>query len=171
MARRHMRATRGIKNNVWTVVLQNELVLAASAQHESPIVTEADWSDGGERATCLTMRGYLSVAGSTQTAVAQTEGGILWYIGVVDRDIPAGSAPAPQTAATYVQNQIFTTGGHIFPAVAIEVTRDTYDVEIDVKTKRTIQAGQDITLVLANRTSDEVKLTLVIRALLRKGGN
>ena len=37
--RRRMRASRGVKNNIWTVILQNEQVIAASAQLELPIVT------------------------------------------------------------------------------------------------------------------------------------
>ncbi len=171
MARRNFTraAKRGPKNNVWTVVLLQETALAASGQQQSNIVQQSDWSvNGGERATILTIRGYISVSAQNATTPL-LEGGVLWYIGLNDNDIVTPAAP--ETAATYVNEQILTTGGHIFPEVAGGFTRESMDWEINVKTKRTIQSGTNVVMVMANRTSDEIKTTAVLRCLLRKGGN
>ena len=170
--RRFTRGTRTVKNNVWTAVLAQELPMAASTQLELNVAQPSDWAFGvGQRATLLTVRGYLSICGSNDDTV-KVEGAVLWYIAPVDADIP--TAQAPQTVGTYVEEDILSTGGHIFenynPAVS-SPGRATRNWDINVKTMRKLPPDMTVRFVLANRTSGEVKVTAVMRALLRKGGN
>ncbi len=169
--RRNSHASRAVKNNVWTVGFLQEQVLAASAQVEVDIAQSADWAFApGQRATLLTIRGYLSVTASTDITVEHPDGAILWYIAPIDADV---TVPAPpELAGTYIFEDILMTGGHIFGhAMSGGPVRNTYDADINVKTKRTFVSDTDIKFVLANRTSNVIKITCVMRALLRKGGN
>jgi len=174
MARRRFghRGARTLKNNVWTSVVGNEILVSSLGASELDIVTEADWAGGspGQRATLLTIRGWLSICGQVDTATKVT-GSVFWYIGLMDQDIAVGKGA--QTADTYVDEDILTTGGHQFEAIPGTGTgsRNTFDVEINVKTKRTFNANTDVRFVLANRTGDGIEYTAVLRALLRKGGN
>ena len=168
--RRTMRASRGVKDNVWTVVLLDDVSLAASGQSDSAITTESDWSSGGERATMLTVRGWLSINGDNE-AGAKLEGSVFAYIGLVDQNIAA--AAGPTSASTYVDEVILTTmGGQFVNTGAGDLqTREPLSWDINVKTKRTFQSGTDIRLVISNQTGKAVKISGVLRALLRKGGN
>jgi len=176
MARGQRRAFRrtGPKNNQWSVVLLQEVLLAASGQTESIIVGDTDWTfPGGETATILTVRGYLSVCAQNDL-LSKQEGAVLWYIGTQDKDISL--AAAPEVADTYLEERILTTGGHIFPeveaaAAGVQVVRPTRDWDINVKTMAKIRSGTDLRFVIANRTANDIRITGVFRALLRKGGN
>jgi len=175
MARRRGSSARGsrtVKNNVWTTVIAQELVVAASAQLELNIAQPSDWAFGvGQRATLLTVRGYISICAALSD-LAAVEGAVLWYIAPVDADI--STAQAPQLAPTYIEEDILTTGGHIFenfnPNNA-SPGRMTKDWDVNIKTMRKLPPDTTVRFVLANRTSDDIKITSVMRALLRKGGN
>ena len=173
MARRRRnfsgRASAGVKNQVWSSALLDESVLATLGQLEVNLVQASDWtSTGGERGTVLTIRGWLSVSADNDET-AKAEGSVFWYIGVVSG--PPGGAPPPGLPLSYVDPNILTTGGHLFGSVALNVHRNSMTWDINVKTKRTIRAAQDIRLVLFNASPDTLNISLVTRSLVRKGGN
>ena len=160
----------GVKNQIWTVILLNEVVLADGGQQHSNIVQQSDWSStGGERATVLTIRGWLSVSFTNDVSVASNEGSVFWYIGVIGDGIVTPLSPL--AANTYIRPSILTTAGHLAEAVPIGGRANSKSWDINVKTMRTIKASETIALVLSNESDRTINTSGVIRALVRKGGN
>ena len=179
MARRRNKSSRGVrhgpKNNVWTSVVQNEVLVATGNSTVTSIVTAADWSNEplGERATILTARGWLSICGQNDV-LTKSEGQVFWYIGIIDALVATGAIPPADLAATYTQTSILASGGHVFESVSAVIpftTRNTKGWEINLKTMRTIRSGEDLILVVTNGTGDDIRVGSMVRALLRKGGN
>ena len=170
---RTRRSGSRMKNNIWTTVLLDEVLIGTGIQNVSDIVQGFDWSPtGGEHATILTVRGWLSFCGQNDTGI-KSEGQIFWYISTIDAAVTLANTPQADAAPTYVQANILATGGHIFESIAGGTgdSRPTHDVEINVKTMRKIRAGQNLILVVKNATGDNLRVGGVLRALLRKGGN
>jgi len=165
---RLQRSAKTLKNNVWAIAFLDEQTVSSGSRIGVPMVVDGDWALGGQRATLLTVRGWLSVNGSPQLT-AMLEGTIAWYIGLVDEDITV--FPSLILPSTYVDEVILTTGGHSFEQVAANVRRPTKDWDINVKTKRTFNTGTNVMLVLLNSTADDITISLLTRTLLRKGGN
>ena len=169
-------SSRGPKNNVWTAIILNEVLLAAGANSVSSIVTSADWSNEpfGERATVLTIRGWLSVTAQADT-LTKSEGQIFWYIGKVDGALPIVDIPVADSVVTYTQTNILDTGGFVASSVLGGVgglaAQRSHSWEVNVKTMRKIRSGEDINLMVTNGTGDDIRVGGVLRALLRKGGN
>ncbi len=175
MTRRHRFSGRArgstLKNQVWASALSSEVALGTLGQFELNMVQADDWSGTeGERGTLMTARGWLSVSADNDSTIAKDEGGIFWYIGVVSDEVPAGSAPNPGLPQTYVSPSILTTGGFLWGATAIGVHRNSQQWDINLKTKRTIRADQQIRFVLFNATTDTINLSIVTRSLMRKSG-
>ena len=164
MGRRYTTAgrafSRGPKNNIWSVVTQQDTALAADTNDELNIVDGADWtgSAGAESATLLRIRGYLGVAPD-----AATDGAFQWYIARFDND---AASPSPTLPATYVDEDILATGGYQFEASAGNAKM----WEIDVKAMRRIGVGDEVRLVMRS-ISTATRNTVVARGLVRKGGN
>jgi len=160
------RSSSKLKNQIWTVVLHDETVLAAAALLTANIVQSSDWTSvDGERATVMTIRGYISIAAQVGVA-AQDEGSVMGYI-AVQADSAAITAP-PDFAATYVNTQMLDTFGHLYGATAADGFRPTFDHDVNVKTKRTIGARDNIICAIKNNTTNNMDITMVIRALVRK---
>jgi len=161
-----------VKNNIWSVLLENEILIAAGATFVSPIVTQIDWAPlGAERATILTVRGWMSICANNDDS-AKSEGQVFWYIGLVSGlETPL----LADSGTTYAATNILDTGGHIFENVAATTSigqmRPTKDWDINIKTMRTIMARQDLVVVVTNGTGDDIRFGGLFRALLRKGGN
>ena len=175
MARRRPRRfarAGGPKNNVWTTVLQDEISIGAAGILNSNIVQGTDWeraSGATESATCMSIRGHLTVQSRIIAGTANGPGAYFAYIGVFDED---ETPPDASLSSTYADEIIMWTGGHMFGAAG-----DTFDesqvfhVEFDVKVQRTITNGKKIVLSQSNGLTTGIQCAGVQRALLRLGGN
>ena len=165
-----IRASRGPKNNVWTVV-QAEAQVQTNTTVEAVIVAPTDWSGvaglGLERATLLRVRGWLSAAPAVEDV---STGGIFFVIYVVDED---AALVNPLDVSTYVNEDVLWTGGAQFAgqgALAIE-TRPSVEWEVDIKAMRKLTSGQEVRLAAQVITGLNVRWSGTLRGLVRKGGN
>jgi len=156
----------GVKNQIWSVLLVDQLSVAAGSSFSANIVQASDWAAlTGQRATMMAMRGYVSISGNNSGA-AKAEGALFGYIGVLSE--AAAATPPAEIAATYTEPTILTTFGHAWEDVALGVTRNSYDVPVNLKTKRTINTSDNLVLVMANESLNTIEITSVIRTLMRK---
>ena len=140
--------------------------IAAAGTLGLNIVEASDWAFvDGQRATLMTIRGYLSISLSN-SLTASAEGSLLGYIATLDE--AAAITPPPDLAASYVSTTILDTFGAAIHEVAANVPRQTYMHDINVKTKRIIAARQNVVLVIKNNSVNTVEVTGVMRALIRK---
>ncbi len=176
MARRRSssRARRsGSKNQVWTVVTGDSLVLATGVTTAiGQIVIDEDWvrtTVSSERATVLRVRGWLAIASRVTTGNVD-EGSVAGYLTLADEAKTSfGSA---LTAASYGEADILWTGGTIFPAQPVDgAVVPQYHTLVDVKAMRKIRSGQRLLLVLTNNMTAGVDVSFVLRALVRLGGS
>ena len=160
------RAHRGVKNQIWTTLMLDATSIAAAGTMDLNIVEAADWAFvDGQRATVMTIRGYLSFSFSNSVA-ALAEGSLLGLIAVVDNG--AALPPPPDVAASYVAMNILDTFGFAIEEVAANVARGERQHEVNVRTKRIISARDDVRLVIKNNGVNTVEVTGVCRALMRK---
>ncbi len=163
---RRFRAHKGVKNQIWTVLLLDSSSIAAATILDLSIVEASDWAFvDGQRATVMAIRGYISVSFSNSVA-ASAEGNVMGLIAVVDD--AAAAPPLPDFAASYVDSHILDTFGWAIPEVAANVHRGERQHLVNVKTKRIIRARDDVRLVIKNNSVNTVEVTSVIRALVRK---
>ncbi len=156
----------GVKNQIWVSVLLDEVPIASAATLSALIVTAVDWSFvDGQRATIMTIRGWLSFCGSVGLA-AQDEGTMFGLIAVQSDE--AAIAPPADIADTYITSDILDTFGHLFPAVDVSVRRPSFHHPVNVKTKRTILSHDNIILSIKNNTGNIMDVSGVLRALVRK---
>ncbi len=169
--RRAFRASgsRGPKNNVWAVVLADEVPVASLASVSFNIVQDSDWQGGTgqERGTILRIRGWLSVNNKTTTGV-RPDGAWFAYVTVQDEDAAVASPIDPQS---YIDEDILWTGGGQFTATDTNATGHVTEINIDIKTMRKIRVGQQCRLAVFNASGGTMNVSHVLRALLRKGGN
>jgi len=172
MPRRNHRsraAHRGPKNQVWTSVINVEQALAAGVQQDANIVQSSDWTAvDGEKATLLTVRGYITISGVNDATIIHPEGSVQLYIAKIGAAFTP--APAVNLAATYVQQDILWTGGFQWNGTAIGVADGVYHQEINIKVKRKITVADTIRLVIGNNRSETVDITYVLRGLVLKSG-
>ncbi len=124
------------------------------------ISAHVDWSGaaGNDRATLLRTRGWFSVVND-----AAADGAFHWYIAMQDADLVP---PAPTLAATYDEEDILATGGYQFEASTIK----PFLYQIDVKAMRRMSRDDNIVFV-SRATGAAVRISFVMRALVRRGGN
>ena len=162
----HARSKPGVKNQIWTTLMLDAVSIAAAGTLDLNIVEAADWAFvDGQRATLMTIRGYLSFSFSN-SLVASAEGSLLGLIAHVDAGVAL--PPPPDIAATYVATNILDTFGYAIPEVAANVVRQVKNHEVNVKTKRIFSAREQIRLVIKNNGVNTVEVTGVCRALIRK---
>ncbi len=159
-------ASRGPKNNVWTVILFDELTVDDTPAVEGVIVAVTDWSGatGNEKATLLRIRGYLTVA---LLGAASTNKPVFMAIYISDKDTGVLS---PTGVAAYTDEDILWTGGVSLPAV-ISGEGHTQHIEIDVKSMRRINSSQEVRITMQGAAAGTVSVSGVLRGLVRKGGN
>jgi len=171
MARRRSRAAkRGPKNQVWTTIVNSSVtVLAGATKTGTDIVTSADWINigGAERGTVLRVRGWFSAALLVPT-VQFVGGGAFAYVGVYDEDELSKDA---SLASTYAEEDIMGTWGHEYAASEVDDSIREWNEVVDIKAMRKIQTGQDLRFVATNNTALIMQISLVLRALVRRGGN
>jgi len=172
MARRSRRGGRAVsrnKNQVWSTVLQDAANITTGTTLSSNIVEPSDWSvvAGAERATILRVRGWMSITHKELTGAA-AGGPVFCYMAIYDEDESSLNASIPNV---YADEDIMGTWGHQFPFVDAANGANSFDSIIDVKAMRKVTNGMDCRMVISNNTSATIQATLVIRALIRKGGN
>ncbi len=166
---RSARGKGGPKNNVWTAVLADQVVIAASGLSSFNIVQDSDWTSitGAERCTLLRTRGWLSFHNKTTTGV-RVEGAVFLVIQLTDEN--AGSSD-PSVVSSYSDEDTLWTGGGVQTVTDTNATGHVTDLLVDVKAMRKVRKGQDLRLIVANTGAATVEISFVLRALLRKGGN
>ena len=158
--------SKGVKNQIWSVLLVDQLSVATTSSFSANIVQASDWAAiTGQRATMMAMRGYISISGNNSGS-AKIEGALFGYIGTLSE--AAGTTPPAEVAGTYTEPTILDTFGHAWEDVAVGVTRNTFDHPVNVKTKRTIDTSTNIVLAMANESGNTIEITCVIRTLMRK---
>ena len=160
---------RGAKNQSWTTVLADDVTVADAASQAFNLVQDSDWvtASAAERGTILRIRGWLSVLNKTAEA-ARPAGSWFGYIHLLDED---ALSPSGAVSATYRDEDIFWTGGGSFPAVPATANSVVSERIIDVKTMRKIRSGQELRLILTNSTGGTMQTAMVLRTLVRRGGN
>ncbi len=174
MARRRFNraVSRRNKNQVWTVSIVDDTTVAAAATAVlASIVAESDWETStasAEKATCLRIRGWLSMRQGT-VAGAGSSGGVFLYIVKQDDD---AVFPAASSASTYAEEDILWLGGWSVGTLGDTTARTlVQDMIIDVKAMRRIRTGQNIALVASNTSGGDIVFEGVLRGLVRMGGS
>jgi len=161
--------SRGPKNNVWSVVLAQNVALSDTII-EAVIVNPAEWQGSAnsfQRATLLRIRGWLSYCSDAEDASA---GAFFACIYVVDEN---ENALSPLTAATYTDDDVLWTGGVQSGSLgtgAVE-TRIPYVWDVDVKAMRKLDSSREVRLSVVCTTGLDGRFSCGLRALVRKGGN
>ena len=171
MSRRRFRSavSRGPKNNIWSVVLLDEVVVGTAAV-EGDIVNAAELQGAGtgfQRYTLLRIRGWLSVSKPVASVVAQN----LFMI-IYTTDANAGTVDA-LNATTYAVEDILWTGGVGYPANgvgAVEAQPPT-QIHVDVKAMRKIDTSRDVRFAFEGSAVGTMTVSGLLRGLVRKGGN
>ncbi len=170
MARRSRRGfSRGPKNNIWTVVQIEDLVISLTP-FEANIVQPSEIQGAAtsfQRFTLLRIRGWLSAAPNVVNVAA---GSFVWAIYVTDED---AVVRGPLDTILYTDDDVLATGGVQFGisgAGAVERNvGKTWD--IDVKAMRKIDSGKEVRLTVESSVGNLTMISGVIRGLVRKGGN
>jgi len=161
-------ARRGPKDQLWTILVIDGLVVDDSPAVSRDIVEGADWAVGGgfEHGTILRVRGWLTL--QPPAAVPST---MFMTIGPQDQVLTAGNAN-PTLEATYLDEDILWTYG---VSVAATVANDLYipPIIVDIKAMRKITTGVDLRLTMVTNGPVGAGWTIngVLRALVRRGGN
>jgi len=163
MARRRSRGrSSGAKgaNYVWTAVLPGFGLITAG--DESLIVAKTDWSNivGFERATIMTVRGWLSFT-SGGTAAADYK----WAIVLVDEDVPIQSS---LLADFYTDEDILWTGGGRKALTDAGDNSWQINHDVNVKAKRKMTSGQELRIIFDVTATSSIHVVGVLRALLKK---
>ena len=167
--RRTRRSSSKLKNNMWSVVLLNDVLVPVSPGVEALICEPDEWqaaSTGFEHATLLRIRGWLSF-----TRISATPGTfhtVFIIIYKVDQDQGVVDA---SVGLNYTNEDVLWTGGLNWPSVSTVVGPEgttPVTMDIDVKAMRRIDSGTDIRISLVSTVNNVTRASGVIRALIRK---
>jgi len=166
------RRPKGPKNNVWTVVVQDEVSIGGGGALNSSIVQGSDWerqSGSSERSTLMSIRGWFAIQSRLIAGTANSAGSLHAYIGVFDED---ETSPGADLASTYGDEDILWIGGFSFGAAGVGFDfAQHFNAVLDVKAQRKIRNGQKVVLSFQSGLTTSVQVSGVQRALLRIGGN
>ena len=175
MGRRTVRGAskRGPKNNIWTVVLGDQISLSPQALNSARVIQDTDWvrQSGGEKATLLRVRGWWFLSAPTSDIVT-VRGAVHAYMAFVDEDV--GTDALPNSADAYVAEDILWTGGMALPVHPVgSAPFFSGRMDIDVKAMRRFRAGQQLRFVVMNSsiTTPILEMSFLLRGLIRLGGN
>jgi len=159
--------SRGPKNNVWTAVVFDDVVISTTVI-ETAIVAPGDWQPssgvGFEHATLLRIRGWLSLARNDNEDVF---GATFLMIYVTDADDPTND---PSLAATYSTEDVIWSSGIAYSAkgaASVEAGPTTV-IDVDVKAMRKINSAQQVRIALVSSSASFVIVSGVLRGLVRK---
>ncbi len=156
--RRTSKHTSGGKNYVWTVV---RIGRALSTTVSSDIlVADADWNSNASqnKATILAVRGYLNFR-----SIGTSDADCKYYIGTQDEDLTV--LASPDTAGTYVDEDIMYTNGIGKGAGAVEAVQLYLDV-FNIKAKRKLRTGMELRLIARASANSQIQVAGIIRTLL-----
>ncbi len=152
---------------IWTAVLFDEVSVSNTTQG-LPIVLSADFSSttSQQQATLVAIRGWFSLASQNTTAPESV------FMGIVKKDedeSSTGISMDPGIIDFYVREDILWTGGWLNPAFQTAVgERPFYHEILNVKAKRKLRGGQDISLqVVSQGGTNAVDISGVLRGLLK----
>ena len=174
MARRSGRVTRGSrrgpKNQIWTAILADDVSILTGTTSLFAITQDSDWTrgQGQERATILRVRGWMSI--SARLGAGITGDGAVGALVQLESDL-AVAPPNALLIASYVDTDILWTAGHQFPHAEGDMSLAAWDRDVDIKAMRKIRAGQRLSMVVTSNLTNTVSISLVLRALVRVGGN
>ncbi len=172
MGRRRNFPVRRQKDQIWVPFVLAETTVAANGNLKNTLVDGADWADnatGLERATMLTMRGYI--AGSPDTATTSDLVTPLAYICLVHEDALA-SLPVPSDILAYVEDILWTGGGPMYRNVLNTTTVNRqlpgFMWEVNIQSRRRITDQQDLVLVVQALGAISVTFMATLRTLIRR---
>ncbi len=164
--RRGASASRGPKNQVWTVIVLDELVVSSTTQ-DALIVDSTDWAVSAaasfERATLLRIRGWLSLTRAVTVAVSTS---YFFAIYITDED---AAAVSPADTTMYTKEDVIWTGGFAMGAGNASSVEQPVIVslDIDVKSMRKITSASQVRLgLVSGDAAANLSAAGVIRALV-----
>jgi len=94
------------------------------------------------------------------------------FIIIYTTDADAGTV-SPLNATSYTDEDILWTGGCDFNGAGAGAVEQTagYLLDVDVKAMRKINTSRDVRFAVESTGSGGVKMSGILRALTRKGGN
>ena len=163
------RGVRAVGEYIWTAILMDDVAISATVQG-LPIVLSSDYSrtTSQQQATLIAIRGWLSLSTSNTTAREQV------FMGIIKKDEDedaTGVSLDPGIIDFYVREDVLWTGGWQNPAFQTSVgERPSYHEILNVKAKRKLRGGQDISLqVVSQGGTTTERITGVLRGLLKVG--
>jgi len=170
---RHRGVRRGSRSKgeyIWAAVVADEVSVTATPQG-LPLVITGDFANiGGQKTgiTLLAIRGWYSL---TSVASASPES---FFAAIIKHDEDADLTAVendPATVGFYVDEDILWTGGWLNGAMTTDIgIRPTYHELIDVKARRKLKSGENISIQLVtNGGGNAVDISGVWRALLKVG--
>jgi len=166
------RASRRRKNQTWV----STIVEAASFDNdpviEATILNGANWSleQGLDRATLMTIRGWLSVSYDPTQTVANRAFYMI-YMTDVDTPILAAGTNGPADALAYIEDVIWTGGWQVPIGKAASVEQSTsINYEFNIKAMRRMTSDQVLRVAFAAGTAGSFFIASgLFRCLVRKG--
>ena len=166
MARRFARrGTKTKHNNVWTAVVIEDVLVTTTTLLAS-IVTPDEWqasSSGFKHGTLLRIRGWLSLA---RNEAVDASGTTFMAIYVEDQETAQSD---PSLVTTYNEEDVLWSAGVILAAKAAASVEQapSHQFIVDVKAMRRIDSGQAVKLVLVSSTVNLLRVSGVLRGLVR----
>ena len=172
MARRTattFRSSRRHGNFIWSAILLDQVSFTVAAQGLA-LVVSADYALAASQgqATLMAIRGWLSLSNGSSTNRESL------YMAIVKKDedeSPTGLSMDPGIAEFYTKEDILWTAGWLNPAFQTAAgERSQYHEILNIKAKRKLKSGQDISLQFAsNGGAPTSQLSGVLRALIKVG--
>ena len=152
-------------DQIWVPVVFNNQVITDGSALQVTIVSGSDWADSGtglERATLMTIRGWISVS---QTPVVNVEAA--WYAAIAITHEDA-QLPIISSASAYIEDILWTSGG------SGRTTASTADIhyqgsyrEVNMQARRRITDQQIVTMDFASIRAGGI-VAGVLRAFIRR---
>ncbi len=165
-AKSFSRGTRRKGRYLWSGLLFDELVISSTVQGFA-IVASDDFTtaQGRSEVTLMGIRGWLSF--STVDATAKETA----YIGIVKKDTDesvSGASMDPSALSFYIDEDILWTGGWLSPGhiTAVGMRAHTEPQQLNIKARRKVATGQDISIQLAAAGGNSVLVSGVMRAIM-----
>ena len=162
---RIQRSSRRKGKYLWSGLLFDELLITSTPQGFD-IVASADFTtaNGRSEVTLMGIRGWLSFSNRVQT-VWETA-----YVGICKRDSDestAGASQDPSALSYYIDEDILYTTGYLAGGQTTAVgQRESWNVDLNVKSRRKLSTGQNITMNLATAGANSVLVSGVMRAIM-----
>ena len=174
MAARRRTSTKRRRNQTWVSTIVEAASFDDSPVIEATILSGANWSleQGLDRATLISIRGWLSVS-YLSTQVVANRAFYMLYMTDVDTPILAAGTNGPADALAYIEDVIWTGGWQvpIGNASAVEQLQ-SINYELDIGSMRRMTSDQVIRIAFAAGTAGSTFIASgLFRCLVRKGAS